>query len=537
MVFPLRRSWEIWLGYGLVVLLYGAFASQGALPFLSPDETAVWSVAQGVWEHGSPVLREVRAETFPWLHPRSFVAQYGSLLPVGFPTWPALLSAFARLPGAFMHWVAVLVSASLLMPLTWGMECFGGWSRRRSVMWALTGMLVPVAVLYGNRSFFTLMPQLAGVGWVGYWLMRQGAYSMRQLVGVGVFASLVLGLRPLEGLWILPWWALALLWSQGQTGARVSRRAVQALLLGGVVGGGFVAGIHAWTYGSPWTIGYWLRTLPALETASSVAPSPENGASVWGAIFPYGYAPRQVWTNARAAWSLGVWPWMGLIVLGAVVLAQRGREAFTRAQQGSIALAVWTAFVLAIFYGQGRFSDHIGGLSMHLGNSFLRYTAPLWVGLTLWAWYQIGAWYDARQQHWTLWSKRGVLTGLGILFLAFAGGGVMWAYTDSEDGLLRGRREREHYAFVRSFVLDETDASTIWLSERSDKMLAPVRAATADIPPLAEVRRFLEADQGRVWMYRRPLSQQDRDAWRKAGLEVIERGRFPRELIYEVLLR
>lgn len=530
----LRRSWELWLGFGLVVALYGAFASQGALPLLSPDETAVWSVAQGVWEHGSPILREARAEAFPWLHPRSFVAQYGVLFPVGFPTWPVILSVFSRLPGVLMHWVAVLVSASLLFPLVWGMERFGGWSRRRSVAWALTGMLVPVAVLYGNRSFFTLMPQLAGVGWVGYWLMRGEAYPVRRLVGVGVVAALVLGLRPLEALWILPWWVLALFWRGAHKS--VSRHQVRALMLGGVLGGGLVAGIHAWTYGAPWMIGYWLRALPVLDVPA-VGVSPEDGSSVWRAVFPYGYAPRQLWTNARAAWSLGVWPWALLIALGGVALARRGREAFSQVQGGVILAFVWTACVLAVFYGQGRFSDHIGGLSMHLGNSFLRYTAPLWIGLTLWAWYQLGAWYDVSKQGWTVWSRRSIATGFGGLFLAFIGGGVAWAYTDAEDGILRGRREREHYAFVRSFVVDETDMSTIWLSERSDKMLVPARAATAGIPPLAEVRRFLEANQGRVWMYRRPLSQQDRDAWRKAGLDVIEHGRFPREIIYEVRLR
>lgn len=534
MVLIPRRSWELLLGFGLVVALYGAFASQGALPLLSPDETAVYSVAQAVWEHGSPIVREARAEAFPWLHPRSFVAQYGTLFPVGFPTWPALLSVFARLPWALMHWVAVLACASLFFPLVWSMERFGGWSRRRSVAWALTGMLVPVAVLYGNRSFFTLMPQLAGVGWVGYWLMGRDTYTTRRLVGVGAFAALVVGLRPLEALWILPWWVLALFWRGANKS--VSHREVRALMLGGVLGGGLVAGIHAWTYGAPWMIGYWLRALPALD-APTAAVSVEGGSSIWRAVFPYGYAPRQLWTNARAAWSLGAWPWALLITLGVLALARRGREAFTQGERGAALALVWTACVLAAFYGQGRFSDHIGGLSMHLGNSFLRYTAPLWIGLTLWAWYQLGAWYDASERHWTAWSKRGITAGLGMAFLALVGGGVVWAYTDAEDGLWRGRREREHYAFVRSFVLDETETSAIWLSERSDKMLAPARAATANIPPLTEVRRFLEAKQGRVWMYRRPLSQQDRDAWRKAGLEVIEHGRFPREIIYEVRLR
>ncbi len=300
--------------------------------------------------------------------------------------------------------------------------------------------------------------------------------------------------------------------------------------------------VHTWAYGSPLAIGYWLRPIPAEVLPSFVASS---SSPWWNAFFPYGFSLHQLWNNVRAAFFLGVWPWVLLWSVGMILTSVRvWREGWQKGEKLVLACLAWTGIWLLFYYGQGRFADHIGGQAMHLGNSFLRYLAPFWMLATWWAgWVILSATpllTKERGRGEVMGSRGEVHKSIIIpvlLLIGFSLGGLFWSLTDPEDGLLRGRHEREHYASVRTFVLQHTSSTTIWVSDRSDKMLFPARMATANIPAPEQLRAFLEAKQGDVWMYRRPVSQQERDRFTHVGIELIERERFPREIVYEARLR
>lgn len=523
MKFEFQRWWKehraVAILFLVVVAVYGILAEQGALPMLSPDETAVFALANGLWREGRLAIEEGRANTFLWLHPRSFTTQDGWLLPVGFPLWPALLGVVSWIGsrGALL-WAAVLISASACIPLMYIARRYWGWAEHWAVVWAGTVLLSPIAILYGARSGFTLMPQLALFVW-GCWLLLRGPTTRWMSLVIGVVLSLAVGLRPTESVWMVP--AMLFCWYQ----ERVAWRQFRAWLIGGMSAGVFfVLGVHWWVYGAPWLIGY------LLSPSGSVPQAAVEGISLpvptWKRFFPYGLSFSQMRQNIVAMWEVGFWPWMLLWISITAAWIARHRGARSRSMN-AFTLLLWTTVWLLFYYGQGRYADHIGGRSMHLGNSFLRYLAPAifgWIGWTGWT----------LVEHLRVRSLRVLVL---TIFCASMGAGIVWAYADAEDGLLRGRREREHYAVVRADMIERMDERAIWISDRSDKMLFPERMSVSPVPAKGEIRRLLEAGQGEVFLYARPPRQQERDAWSQAGLELIERAQYERENVYQIRLR
>ncbi len=506
----------------MVVALYGALARQGALPFMSPDETATYATAQSFAKTGQLTLAESRATEFPWLHPRSFVAQQGDLLPVSFPLWSFVLGGVGFLSQGAVIWVPVFLAASVAVASILILRRAFTFSWFEALVASLSIAALPTLVLYGNRSLFGLVPQLALVAWALWASLRIRGW-MGAIVAGGM-AAVAVGIRPIEGVWIVPGLFGTFVWARERF-ALSFRRALLAWVIGFVLVAAAVAGLHAWVYGSPFAIGYFLRDLPALPSASAV-PSVVPVAR-WRAFFPYGFSWRQAWENLQGMWALGWWPWMVAWAGGALAWLWKRRPNASRAERrvfvGLCLLTLW----LGVYYGQGRYADHIGGEAFHLGSSLFRYLTPAFVGWTAWLFWVLHTQTAGRVRQ----------IAFGVLTIGHLAGGVAWAYTDPVDGILQNRHEREAYAQVREVVERESVPSLVWLSDRSDKIVFPARAAASPLPSIEEVRRFLKADAGPVWIYRRPPSQGERDAWHAAGLELVERHRFERELIYEVRLR
>lgn len=517
-----RSLLPLGVGFAVAVVLYGALAFQGALPFMSPDETATFATADSFVETGKLTLTESRATEFPWLHPRSFVAQQGILLPVSFPLWPFVLGTFAFLGQGAIVWIPVLLAASIVMALMRVLRRACAFSVFEALAASLSIAALPTMVLYGNRSLFGLVPQLAAVVWAIWATLRirgwGGAFA------AGAVTAVAVGIRPIEGVWIVPGLLAVFVWARERFGVPF-RRGMFAWSIGFLLVAGAVAGLHAWVYGSPFAIGYFLRDLPAVPNPSVVAaPIP---VAHWRAFFPYGFSWRQAWENLQGMWSLGWWPWMVAWIGAALGWLWKGRPNASRAERGAFAGLCLLTLWLGVYYGQGRYADHIGGEPFHLGSSLFRYLTPAFVAWTAWLFWLVHAQTAGRARR----------IAFAVLAVGHLVGGAVWAYTDAVDGILQNRREREAYARVREVVERESLPSTVWLSDRSDKIVFPTRAAASPMPPVEEIRRFLKAGTGPVWIYRRPPSQSERDAWHAAGLELVERHRFERELVYEVRLR
>ncbi len=509
------------IGFMVVIVLYAALAVQGALPFMSPDETATFVTAQSLAKTGELTLVESRATEFSWLHPRSFVAQHGILRPVSFPLWPFLLGAFAFLGQGAIVWVPVLLAASLVVALALVLRRALAFSSFEALATAPSIVTLPTLVLYGNRSLFGLVPQLALTMWAAWVTLRIRGWGGALVAGAA--SAVAVGIRPVEGVWIVPGLLAVFVWTRGHL-AIPFRRAMLAWASGFLLVAVAIAGLHAWVYGSPFAIGYFLRDLPALPSSSSPMPAV---VARWRAFFPYGFSWRQAWENLQGMWVLGWWPWMVAWAGAAIVWLWKCRPHAARGERGAfVGLCLMTLW-LNIYYGQGRYADHVGGEPFHLGSSLFRYLAPAFAAWTAWLFWLVRAQTAGRVRQ----------VAFFVLAVGHVMGGAIWAFTDPVDGILQNRRERVAYARVREVMRRESPASTVWLSDRSDKIAFPMRAAASPLPPVEEIRRLLKAGAGPVWIYRRPPSQGERDDWHRAGLELVERHRFERELIYEVRLR
>lgn len=518
-----RRRWAFVAVFGALALLYGALAMQGALPFMSPDETAVFASAQSFGSgHGLGVL-EPRAITFSWLHPRSFVAQNGALLPVAFPFWMAFLGLFQGIGfGSVLLWVAVIVSASACLPLMRLYEDELGYTRIQSMMGTLAVMTLPTMILYGNRSLFTLVPQLSALVWTIWLTSRLKSASTSLLAGLA--SALVIGWRPVEAVWLFPILIGAMIFWSVRSGS--SRALTIVWWVVGFMGGiGIVGAVHALVYGAPWQIGYLLRDMPAPVIAAHA------GTAVvvewWRPFFPFGFSLSQLRQNIQGSVFLGWWPWMLFWMAATGVWLLRLRNRFEKREAGVFVLLILTTLWLVFYYGQGRYADNIGGQAFHLGSSLYRYLTPIMVFWTVWSFWVVRRFMP----------ERFATKAFFLLAMMHIVGGVAWAYLDPVDGILQNREDRQSYQAVRSMVLEKSSPQTIWLSDRSDKIVFPWRAAVSPLPNPEEVRRFLETQKQPVWIFRRPPGQQERDAWSATGLELVEKERFPREMVYEVRLK
>lgn len=489
---------------------------------MSPDETATFVTAQTLAKTGRLTIAEPRATEFPWLHPRSFVAQQGILMPVGFPLWGFLLGLVAMAYAGSVLWIATLLSASFAVALMLVLKRAFARSSSEALVITMAVVALPTMLIYGNRGLFSLVPQLAVLVWAIWGSLR--AHSLGGSFLAGVLAAIAVGLRPVEAIWIIPSLLAAFCVNRQRFGGMFGRMfGVWGLAF--FLGISAVTGLHAWVYGSPFAIGYFLRDLPALP--SPVLAGASEPVARWRAFFPYGFSLRQAWENLRGMWGIGWWPWIAAWMGSALYWLIRRRSVASRAERVSFLGVCLLTLWLGIYYGQGRYADHIGGQPFHLGSSLFRYLTPAIVAWTIWLFWIVRTSFPERFRK------------IAIFVFAFAHivGGVAWAYHDPVDGIVQNRQERERYAEVRELVQRESSSSTIWLSERSDKIVFPSRAAASPLPSVGEIRRFLQTHAQSIWIYRRPPSQSERDAWRAEGLELVERQRFEREMIYEVRLR
>lgn len=542
-----------WLALSALLLVAGILLSylpfSGVTTFLSPDETGVFVAAKNWAEQGSVVIDEKLAPVIPWLHPRSWVSNGTTIVPVGFLGWPWIISWFIRIFGPMSASIgAMLVILSCIYPLYRLMRPIG---KVPAFIGTIVAVTSPAFLLYGNRSLFPNAAIVALALWSG-WMFRDmivnlapskaegtsrisplallGRKEVKQriiLVFFGILSGLMLAIRPVEAVWIIPWF-IVLGWNW-----RPTLKSSLWIVLGLFIALTPLAWEAQVAYGGFWKAGYWMKGNSAITTS---APIPQNVYSP--ELFPFGIHPRYIASNAYSFLAMTLFPWMvPLLIMFALVTigivkdeSQKNWQArlkkFVSGVRGKYFLAaLWTFLFLVLYYGNGRYLDNING-NATVGNSYIRYLLPLGFlsGLSL-------AWIY-RLSTISKYGRPVVLAIAVILSLT----GIWRAYGADEEGLLAGRAEVRRYASVRESVAQWFKAGDIILSERSDKIFFPNYRAVSPLPSIEESARLIAADNEgyAIGLYVRPMTQAQADIWRKVGLEPIEITSFGREKLYRL---
>ncbi len=504
-------SWLPSVGYGM---------------YNSPDETANAVVAEQIAVHSVGTIETATdAEDFLWVHPRSWVGLPGKIVPVGFFGWPVLLALLRRLLGLWLlPWVGGLLLVSSIIPFYLSLRKWFGTGA--SAVGVLIAFSFPTMIVYANRGLFSNGPVLAFGLWTFWLLLRRGerGWNARLAFVTGLLAGITLSIRPIEAIWIVPWWAWA--WAYHANRETWNARRFRLYVSSYTFLFGFLLGVVpsmllAWNaYGSPFVIGYWLRETSPVVRDAAISASP---AAI--SLFPFGFHPRNAWWNVRSFLFWLTWPWVALIVFAVFRRIGSWRKMtrpFDR-EHLPVVCAGWTVAWLLFLYGSGLYADHVRVGAVTIGNSFLRYLLPLAL-LAGWA----GAWFVPRMR------SPSMRIALVVGFVLFGG----WrAFAADDEGLYFTRRELRRYAHIRQETVALLPADAVVFSARSDKIFFPVFRAVSPLPRKEEIARFAAASRVPLALFARPLSQREKDDWMRVGLEPQELSPFGRETLYRLFLR
>ncbi len=529
------------MGAALISLvLYAYLPSLGLAVYASPDETGNAVAAEQLALHGRASLAEPEAVAFPWLHPRSWVSQGETIVPVGFLGLPWLASWPVRLFGpSVLPWIGALLFASSAIPLFYLLRRFG---RLQAFLGTLVAMTMPNAILYGNRGLFPNAPLVAFVVW-GVWLTLRSSSSviptdesarsggipskgslgyaaaslgmtgrMMLVILAGLAWALALAIRPVEAVWVLPWLA----WSAAEAGWK-RREWLVAGASAFVVGLLVELSVHA-TYGRWFVVGYWLRDNPLTALRQAYEPVLSTVR-----LTPFGIHPFNIARNAIGFLGglLAPWTVLGLAALTAAFLRFRQRV------PPFVWLCLWTAGWLVVFYGNGRYLDHIVPGAVTVGNSYLRYLLPLapLLGLAF------------------AWLARDVIVGKGsravfvLIAAALILGGIHRSTIADDEGVWYTRRELVRYDTIRQEALQAFGPGAVVFSDRSDKIFFPVMRGVSPQPSVADMAALIRSQKKDAGWFTRPPTQDERDAWREYGIEVQDAANFGRENLYRLVPR
>ncbi|MFH1078623.1 MAG: hypothetical protein V1745_05095 [Patescibacteria group bacterium] len=496
----------ILLGVGFFML-----SVSGGQVFLSPDETAVAVAGRFFAENGSFRILDPLLTGFPWLHPRSFVSTGEALVPVGFLGMPFLMAGIWKLFGdvGFVLFTPLL-ALSAVIPL-W--SATKRWGKTGQVATLVGWLTFPSVMLYANRGLFPNLPVLCLAIWASWATSRKG---IAPLVIAGFLTGLAAFIRPTELVWVGVWVGAAYFLTHPLKTTPLRRHARDiAMMAAPFVAVALVGAFLAWsTYDSPFTVGYQLRD-PSTEAVVTTAAASQVS---WFESWAFGFHPRNVWHNATSYLVTFLFPWAMLALIGAVVAWK------DKAERRWLFVAAWTVGILCCIYGQGIYQDHVKPDAVTLGNSFLRYLLPVSVIAVL-ALGKVASWIASTM------GRAGF--ALAVLTIALTASLGIWTATVRDDeGLSQDRIELVRYAAIRADAADALDASTVILSDRSDKIFFPVFRAVTPMPTDDRIKTLSMTTPVAVFI--RTLDDVSRTTWADQGFAlepVIDAGN---ETLYRV---
>ncbi len=512
-----QQKWLIGALGALLFVLFAIIPSAGVPFFASPDETMYARTAVQLAEQGRASFDEPFAKTFSWLHPRSWVSQGAKIVPVGFLGWPWTIQSLAKVGGiASLPWAGSLLLLSAMWPLFQLLRRYGFWPA-----WIGTLMVgtFPSIILYANRGVFPNGPVLALAIWVAWLLQRFSAHTKNRLFTsavIAILATLTLSWRPIEALWILPWW-IVMGWQVRPTKKEWIVAGLGCLLI--LIP---LLWLGRATYGTWFGVGYALRD----SVTTSVAPiiTQNVAARPWWIAYPFDVRAF-VWN----VWHFGLgllWPWVLIIGSAIATFFFQEKKTGLKKIRPEIWVGAWMLMVLCLLYGGTAYADRLGPQIATLGNSFLRYLMPVAV---------LCGWGAAFL--WSVFAKTPRTRQIGWIFVIFiALFGIYRATIADDEGVWNTRKELIKYKDMQAQATQWFAPGDLILSERSDKVFFPLFRAVSPLPNKTEIKWYLQSKKTAVGLFARPLSQSDRDVWRRAGLDLQEVTSFPRERLYRITL-
>lgn len=522
---PSFRESLPWIGIGFLAICL--FLMSLVLPFAfrgkyaSPDETAVVVVAERLASGESARVQESLAVAYPWLHPRSWVSQGTALVPVGFLGWPLLLSPWVTLFGSIvLPWVAWMWFLS-------GLYAFYRLLRQRfSSYSAAVGVLMmaatPMVLLYANRALFPNPAILSAFLW-SIWTLDLAKRQSRYSFLAGILMGVAVIIRPIELVWMLPWW----IWKLSEL-PRTKRHFLPLCLMGLSVLILFFA-LNQVVYGYWWRVGYWIGDNVPLNTKMVLNDSPITLKR----IFPFGIHPRAIWWNLQSFTRDFLWPFWLLLGAALVSYLSSFKRTIENCKQALSSpflwISAWTVLSLLVVYGSGVYQDHIQPGAITVGNSFLRYLLPLTPLIGVGAAFLFETYRERKRFAWFA----------SLLMIGVCSFGMYAVTIKDDEGVVATRMELRRYADIHEQALTIFPKGSVIISDRSDKVFSSSFRAVSPRPSLEEMARLVKDSEAHVevGIFARPFSQRERDDIRGFGLEVLEVGVFGRERLYRIQTR
>lgn len=519
------RPFLFWIGIGCLALclcltsLVLPFAFRGK--YASPDETAVAIVAERLGSGRSPRIEEGLAIPYPWLHPRSWVSQGTGLVPVGFLGWPFLLSPWVAAFGAsVLPWVAWLWFVSGFYPFYRLLR--GRFSSLSAAVGVLAMAATPMVLLYANRALFPNPAILSAFLW-SLWGLELAKRQARYAVFAGLLMGVAVIIRPIELIWMLPWWGWRL---RELPRTKRSLFPLCVTFLGMIL---LFLGMNHVVYGHWWRVGYWIGDNASLNTKMILSDSPVTIKR----IFPFGIHPRAMWWNLQSfTWDF-LWPFWLLFAVAVLRYGRSAKGIFVGYKQwlsaSFILISLWTVFCLVVVYGSGVYQDHVQPGAVTVANSFLRYLLPLAPLVGVASAFLFEACHDHRKYSWLA----------SVLVIGLCGFGIYAVTLKDDEGVIATRTELKRYADIHDQALQAFSPGSVIISDRSDKIFSSSFRAVSPRPSLEEMARLVKDVKVplQVGIFARPFSQRERDDLRRLGVDVLEVSSFGRERLYRLLPR
>lgn len=459
-------DWKYIIALAVVVIFYFAgsliLVNKSGI-FISPDETANAYFSNLFSEQWSFVgaTDELSAKLDDRLHPRSVVSNNGVLLPGSFLGLPAIFGAVASVLGSWTFWI--------LTPLFTVLAAWG-WKKiidkyttvQLGTLSSVLFLLHPVVMYYSARGLMhnvLFVDLLVVSAWL--WICRPIQISQKHCSIINdLLAGLILGfalfVRSSEVLWITAALALACACSRRY----FSWRRIRAGVLGLIIGLAVLFGTNTLTYGSPFQTGYTV-------SQASVSNYEANGLVDSFSALPFGFHPRDAWTNF-SEYGIEMFWWLSVLaVIGFFILF--GQKRNRKDLRCGILIVVLISVWLVLMYGSWEIHDNPDPTQITMANSYVRYWLPIYLFSTP----MIAAailWIAGRVR--SLFMRR---LSASVIILLVIGFNVHATFLQGQDGLILMRQQLLRSEEIQEAVLSFVPTDAVLIVDRADKLFFPHR--------------------------------------------------------------